>query len=83
MRVDKFINCVNLTKRRAVAQDMIKHGAVFLNNTPCKASKAVKVGDILEFRYLDETKETYEVLQVPTTKTIPKSKKDEYVKAIS
>ncbi len=82
MRIDKFINAVNLTKRRAVAQDMIKHDAVKLNGTVAKASKQVKIGDVIEFVYLEST-EKYEVLQIPTTKSIPKSKTDEYVKALS
>ena len=82
MRIDKFINAVNLTKRRAVAQDMIKHDAVKLNGIVAKASKQVKIGDVIEFVYLEST-ETYEVLQIPTTKSIPKSKTDEYVKALS
>ena len=47
MRIDKFINAVNLTKRRAVAQDMIKHDAVKLNGTVAKASKQVKIGDVI------------------------------------
>ena len=82
MRIDKFINAVNLTKRRAVAQDMIKHDAVKLNGNAAKASKQVKIGDIIEFVYL-ESSEKYEVLQIPTTKSIPKSKKDEYVRQIA
>ena len=82
MRIDKFINAVNLTKRRAIAQDMIKHDAVKLNGTIAKASKQVKIGDTIEFVYL-ESSEKYEVLQIPTTKSIPKSKKDEYVRQIA
>ena len=82
MRIDKFINAVNLTKRRAVAQDMIKHDAVRLNGTIAKASKQVKIGDIIEFVYLEST-EKYEVLQIPATKSIPKSKKEEYVRQIA
>lgn len=82
MRIDKFINAVNLTKRRAIAQDMIKHDAVKLNGNAAKASKQVKIGDIIEFVYLDST-EKYEVLQIPATKSIPKSKKEEYVRQIA
>ncbi|MCV6607463.1 MAG: UTP--glucose-1-phosphate uridylyltransferase [Campylobacterales bacterium] len=82
MRIDKYINAVNLTKRRAIAQDMIKHNAVFLNEVATKASKDVKVGDKIEFKYLDGRVETFEVLQIPNTKTIPKSKKDQFVKEL-
>jgi len=83
MRIDKYINTVNLTKRRAVAQDMIKHGAVFLNGVVAKPAKQVKLKDVIEFRYLDGKSEKYEVLDIPKTKTIPKSQKDQFVRKIS
>ncbi len=79
MRVDKFLNSVNITKRRAVSEDMCKSGVVSINGKVAKPAKDVKVGDVIEIKYLDKTF-TYEVLQIPTTKSIPKSKKDEYVR---
>jgi len=82
VRVDKFINTVNITKRRTIAEDMCKSGVVFINDKKAKASKDVKVGDIITIEYLDKTKK-YEVLQIPITKTIPKSAKDEYIKELS
>jgi len=82
VRVDKFINTVNITKRRTIAEDMCKSGVVFINSKKAKASKDVKVGDIITIEYLENPK-SYEVLQIPTTKTIPKSAKDEYVKELS
>ena len=39
MRIDKFLNAVNITKRRAVAEDMLEHKVVFINNLPVKKSK--------------------------------------------
>lgn len=81
MRIDKFINSVNITKRRAIAQDMLSSDVVFLNGNVAKASKQVSVGDIIEIRYLEHTSK-FEVLQIPATKTIPKSKRDEYVKEL-
>ncbi|MGE4399702.1 MAG: RNA-binding S4 domain-containing protein [Campylobacterales bacterium] len=82
MRIDKFINTVNIVKRRSIAADMIDHGVVYLNGIQSKASKDVKVGDKIEIRYLESVKK-YEVLKVPTTKTIPKAAIDEYVKELS
>ena len=79
MRVDKFLNSVNITKRRAISEDMCKSGVVSINGKVAKPAKDVKVGDIIEIKYLDKTF-IYEVLQIPTTKSIPKSKKDEYVR---
>jgi len=82
VRVDKYINTVNITKRRTIAEDMCKSGVVFINDKKAKASKDVKVGDIITIEYLDKPKK-YEVLKIPTTKTIPKSAKEEYVKELS
>ena len=81
MRIDKFLNATNLVKRRAIAQDMIKSGVVYINGNIAKASKEVKVGDIITIKYLKGEKK-YKILQIPTTKTIPKSKMNEYVKEI-
>ena len=40
------------------------------------------IGDKVTIEYLKGPK-SYEVLQIPTTKTIPKSQKEEYVKELS
>lgn len=81
MRIDKFLNSVNITKRRAVSEDMCKNGVVQINEKVVKAAKDVKVGDKITINYLQKTV-VYEVLQIPVTKTIPKSKQDEYVKEL-
>lgn len=82
MRIDKFLNAVNLTKRRAVAQDMIDEGVVYINGKAVKASKNVAVGDIISLVYLDREKR-YEVLAIPTIKSTPKSQQNLYVKELS
>jgi len=79
VRIDKWLSAVNVVKRRTVAQDMVKSGVVFLNGVQAKPSKNVQIGDKIRIEYLKGSKE-YEVLQIPTTKTIPKSKKEEYVR---
>ena len=79
MRIDKFLNAVNITKRRTVAQDMISNGVVSINGKVVKASKNVEVGDVIELAYLKETKK-YIVLQIPTMKSTPKSEQDKYIK---
>ena len=81
LRLDKYLNAVNIVKRRALATEMIEEGVVFVNENKAKKSKDVKVGDIIEIKYLNGSKK-YKVLKLPETKTIPKSKKDEYVKEI-
>lgn len=81
MRIDKFLNAVNITKRRAVAEDMLAHSVVFLNEQSVKKSKEVKVGDIIEIKYL-EYSDKFKVLQIPVTKSTPKSKMAEYVEKL-
>ena len=82
MRIDKFLNSVNITKRRSVAQDMIANKVVLINKVVVKASKNVEVGNIITINYLNESKQ-YEVLQIPTTKSTPKSLQHEYIKDVS
>ena len=81
MRIDKWLSAVNVVKRRTVATDMLKSGVVYVNGTQAKPSKEVKVGDVITIEYLKGAKR-FEVLQIPTTKTVPKSQKDDYVKEL-
>ncbi|MCI6988634.1 MAG: RNA-binding S4 domain-containing protein [Campylobacter sp.] len=81
MRVDKFLNAVNITKRRAVSEDMCKSGVVYINGTQVKPAKEVKVGDIINIKFLNG-EQNYEVLQIPTIKNTPKNEQDKYVKKI-
>lgn len=78
MRIDKFLNAVNITKRRAVAEDMLAHQVVSINDMIVKKSKEVKEGDVIGIQYLDYS-EKYKVLQIPKTKSTPKSNQHEYV----
>jgi ribosome-associated heat shock protein Hsp15 len=82
LRIDKFLNSVNITKRRAVSEDMCKSGVISINDTVVKPAKVVKIGDIISIKYLEKVVK-YEVLQLPQTKTIPKSAQSEYVKIIN
>ena len=81
MRVDKFLNVVNITKRRAVSEDMCKSGVVRINGVQVKAAKDVKIGDVITIKFLAR-EARYEVLAIPTTKSIPKSAQSEYVKEL-
>ncbi len=82
MRIDKWLSSVNVVKRRTIAQDMVKSGVVFINGIKAKPSREVRVGDIITIEYLSGPKKI-EVLKIPTTKTVPKSAKDEYFKELS
>ncbi|MFT7859665.1 MAG: RNA-binding S4 domain-containing protein [Sulfurimonas sp.] len=81
MRIDKFLNAVNITKRRSVAQDMIANGVVLINDAVAKASKNVEIGSIITINYLKGAKK-YKVLQIPTTKSTPKSIQHEYIEEL-
>ena len=78
MRIDKFLNAVNITKRRAIAEDMLAEKIVSINGIVCKKAKEVKVADIINIQYL-EYSDKFEVLQIPVTKSTPKSKQGEFV----
>jgi len=82
MRIDKFLNSVNITKRRTVAQDMISNGVVSINGKVVKASKNVELGNVIELAYLKGVKK-YEVLLIPTMKSTPKSDQDKYIREVS
>ena len=82
MRIDKFLNSVNITKRRSVAQDMIVNKVVMINDKVVKSSKNVEVGNTITINYLESSK-SYMVLQIPTTKSTPKSLQEEYIKELN
>ncbi len=75
------MNAVNIVKRRTIAQDMLKNQVVYINDSLAKPSKEVKIGDIITIKYLKYDKK-YEVLQIPTTKNVPKARMGEYVKEL-
>jgi len=81
MRIDKFLNAVNITKRRAVSQDMIASGVVLIGGAVAKASKNIEIGSIITINYLESSKK-YKVLKIPTTKSTPKSLQSEYIEEI-
>lgn len=81
MRIDKFLNTTNVLKRRAIAKELLEHKLVRLNGNVIKASKEVRVGDILEITFLEYTKK-YRVLAIPESKNIPKNAKGSYVEEV-
>ena len=81
MRIDKFLNVVNITKRRAISEDMCKSGVVSINGVVVKPAKDVKVGDIITIKFLVREAK-YEVLAIPSAKTIAKSATSEYIREL-
>jgi len=81
MRIDKFLNAVNITKRRAIAEDMLKQKIVYINEIAVKKAKEIKIGDVIKVQYL-EYSDSFKVLDIPTTKSTPKSMQDKYIQRI-
>jgi len=61
---------------------MISNGVVLVNGVVAKASKNVEVGSIITINFLESVKK-YQVLQIPTAKSTPKSLQSEYIKELS
>ena len=78
MRVDKFLNVVNITKRRAISEDMCKSGVVSINGVVVKPSKDVKINDEITLQFINHI-DKYKVIDIPQTKSIPKNMQDKYV----
>ena len=51
MRLDKYLKISRLIKRRTVANEACDGGRVSVNGAPAKASREVKLGDIIEIRF--------------------------------
>ncbi len=82
MRIDKFLNAVNITKRRAVAEDMCKSGVVRVNEVVVKPSKMVKIGDLITLELSDGTQKNYRILALPQSKNTPKNAQSEFVEKL-
>lgn len=50
-RLDKWLWAVRLYKTRSIATDACKRGKVKINNVDAKASRTVKIGDVLEVKW--------------------------------
>ena len=81
MRVDKFLNVVNIVKNRTKSQDMIKHKVVFINDKIAKTSSSVKCGDEVRIDFLDK-RTIFKVLQIPISNSTKKDDIDKYIQFI-
>lgn len=50
MRLDKWLKLVLIFKQRSKAVSYIENGKIRINNEPAKASKTIKVGDIVSIQ---------------------------------
>ncbi len=48
MRLDKYLKVSRVIKRRTVAKEICEAGKIRVNDLPAKASKELKVGDVID-----------------------------------
>ncbi len=63
LRIDKWLWAVRVFKTRTLASEACKHGRVKINGTHVKASKEVKIGDIVIID-LNPVEKTFKVLEI-------------------
>lgn len=51
MRLDKYLKCSRLIKRRTVAKEACDGGRILLNGKTAKAGANVELGDIIEISF--------------------------------
>ncbi len=55
MRLDKFLKVSRIIKRRTVANEACDSSYVSVNGAPAKASRLLKIGDIVEVAFGNRT----------------------------
>lgn len=50
VRIDKYLWAIRLYKTRSISAEACKNGRVKIDDVPVKASREVKVGDVIELR---------------------------------
>ena len=63
MRVDKYLKVARIIKRRTIANEACEAGRVLINDKVIKSGTKVKVGDIVEIRFGNNTSK-FEVLAI-------------------
>ncbi|OOB80466.1 MAG: RNA-binding protein [Epulopiscium sp. Nuni2H_MBin003] len=63
MRIDKYLKVSRIIKRRTIAQEACEKGRVFINGKQAKPGSTVKVADIIEINFANNTTK-YEILEI-------------------
>ena len=66
MRLDKYLKVSRIIKRRTVANDACDAGRVTVNGKVAKAGTEVKIGDVIEIQFGNNTTKV-EVLAISET----------------
>lgn len=63
MRIDKYLKVARIIKRRTIANEACEAGRVLINDQVVKSGTKVKVGDIVEIKFGNNTSK-FEVLDI-------------------
>jgi len=80
MRLDDFLSTVGVIKRRTIAKELAANGLCEIDGRKVKPAYDVKVGDVIQIKGTRPAR--VEVLALPGG-SVPKERRDEYVKLLS
>ena len=63
MRIDKYLKITRIIKRRTIANEACEAGRVLINDKVIKSGSKVKIGDIVEIKFGNNTSK-FEVLDI-------------------
>ena len=72
MRLDQYLRASRLVLRRSVAQELCEVGAVLVNETPARASRTVRAGDLITLKRRERIL-TVRVTEIPSAKQVSKA----------
>lgn len=72
MRLDQYLKASRLVLRRAAAQELCEAGAVEVNGLAARASRAVRVGDLVTLRRRGRVL-TVRAAAIPNTKQVSRA----------
>lgn len=64
MRIDKFLKVSRIIKRRTVANEAADNGRISVNGKVVKPSYEIKVGDIVEIKFGNNTSK-FKITNIP------------------
>ncbi|MCF0191607.1 MAG: RNA-binding S4 domain-containing protein [Marinilabiliaceae bacterium] len=66
-RIDKFLWSVRIYKTRSIAAEAIKKGRITMGGTQVKASRIVKIGDVVSVRVPPATR-SFSIIDIPRSR---------------
>ena len=69
MRIDKFLKVSRIIKRRTIANEAADNGRISVNGKIVKPSYDVKVNDIVEIKFGNQTSK-FKITAIPTKQSV-------------